>query len=930
MNSDISARYMANRLRVVRQVRYSQTNENCFDLVLFLNGLPVATAELKTDFTQSVQDAVDQYRFDRHPATKGQAAEPLLSFPGGALVHFAVSNSEVMMTTKLIGPLTTFLPFNKGHDGGKGNPTNRHGHPTSYLWEEVWQRDSWLEILGRYMVAARDAKRSLTGYIFPRYHQLDATRKLRATVLAEGAGGKYLIQHSAGSGKTNSIAWSAHFLADLHDAVDRKVFDSVLVVSDRNVIDSQLQEAIFAFERNTGVVATIKGDTGAKSGQLAQALADGKKIVVCTIQTFPFALEEVRQLAATQGKRFAVIADEAHSSQTGEAAAKLKAVLSAEELVELSDGGEVSSEDVLAAQMAARAADKGITYVAFTATPKGKTLELFGRRPDPNQPASETNLPEAFHVYSMRQAIEEGFILDVLQNYTPYGLAFRLANEGRELDDKEVERSAAVKTLMRWVRLHDYNISQKVQIVVEHYRLNVQPLLDGRAKAMVVVGSRLEAVRWQLAIQKYIRERGYGLGTLVAFSGEVNDKESGPEPFSEASKELNADLRGRDIREAFKLADYHILLVANKFQTGFDQPLLCGMYVDRRLAGIQAVQTLSRLNRAHPGKDTTYVLDFVNSSDDILKAFRTYYQTAALEDVTDPNLVFNLRAKLDALGYYDDFEVNRVVEAECNPASKQSDLVAAIFPVADRLLRSYREAQARLLEAKARDDDRGAKNAQDELNALLLFRNDMGAYVRLYAFLSQIFDYGNTAIEGRSIFFRRLIPLLEFGRQREEVDTSGIVLTHHKLTDRGARQLPLAGMGEKLQAIYDAGSGTVQEKERALLAEIVARVNDLFQGDVSDEDQLIYVNNVLKGKLLQSETLAEQAANNTKEQFSNSPDLARAIVDAVIDAMDAHQSMSQQALGSKRVQEGLRDVLLGPGRLYEALRERTGEQRTET
>lgn len=923
MNGGILARYHGNRLRVVRQVRYSLGNENCIDLVLFLNGLPVATVEMKTDFTQSVQDAVDQYRFDRHPAPKGQAAEPLLSFPGGALVHFAVSNAEVMMTTQLIGPLTDFLPFNKGHGGGKGNPPNRNGHPTAYLWEEVWQRDSWLEILGRYTVGIRDAKKKLTRYTFPRYHQLDATRKLRSAVLSEGAGGKYLIQHSAGSGKTNSIAWSAHFLADLHDGQDRKVFDSVLVVSDRNVIDSQLQEAIFSFERNAGVVATIKSDAGAKSGQLAKALAEGKKIVVCTIQTFPFALQEVRDLAATEGKCFAVIADEAHSSQTGEAAAKLKAVLSAEELADLQDGGEISTEDILAAQMAARAADKGVTYVAFTATPKGKTLELFGQRPDPTQPAGAQNLPEAFHVYSMRQAIEEGFILDVLQNYTPYSLAFKLANDGEDMEDKEVERSGAVKTLMRWVRLHPYNISQKVQIVVEHYRAMVQPLLDGKAKAMVVVGSRLEAMRWQLAIQKYICEKGYKIGTLVAFSGEVDDKQSGPDPFTESSKELNPDLKGRDIREAFKLPDYHILLVANKFQTGFDQPLLCGMYVDRRLAGIQAVQTLSRLNRAHPGKDTTYVLDFVDNGEEVLKAFKTYHETATLEDVTDPNLVFNLRAKLDALGYYDDFEVARVVEAELDPASKQSDLVAAIFPVADRLLRAYREAVARLSQAKERNDDKAAKDAQDEVNALLLFRNDMGAYIRLYAFLSQIFDYGNTAIEGRSIFFRRLIPLLEFGRQREEVDVSKITLTHHKLSSKGKTPLVLGGMGEKLQAIYDAGSGTVQEKERALLAEIIAKVNDLFQGDVSDDDQLIYVNNVLKGKLLQSDTLAQQAANNTKEQFSNSPDLARAIVDAVIDAMDAHQVMSQQALGSKKVQEGLREVLLGPGQLYEALRQRT-------
>lgn len=920
MNADILARYQANRLRVVRQVRYSLANENAIDLVLFLNGLPVATVELKTDFTQSVTDAVDQYKFDRHPNPKGRNPEPLLSFPNGALVHFAVSNAEVMMTTRLEGPQTRFLPFNKGNGGGKGNPPNAEGHPTAYLWEDIWQRDSWLEILGRYMVAERDAKKKIRNVIFPRFHQLDATRKLRASVLAEGAGGKYLIQHSAGSGKTNSIAWTAHFLADLHDEKHHKVFDTVLVVSDRNIIDTQLQEAIFNFERTTGVVVTIKSDSGAKSGQLADALAGGKKIVVCTIQTFPFALKAVQELAASHGKRFAVIADEAHSSQTGEAAAKLKAVLSPEELADLGDGGEISSEDVLAAQMAARASDKGITYIAFTATPKAKTLELFGRRPFPDQAASETNLPAAFHVYSMRQAIEEGFILDVLRNYTPYSLAFKLAHEGKEMDDTEVERSTAVKSLMRWVRLHDYNISQKVQVVVEHYRSLVQPLLDGRAKAMVVVGSRIEAVRWQLAITKYIKEKGYKLGTLVAFSGEVNDQTSGPDPFSETTKEMNPGLNGRDIREAFKLPEYHILLVANKFQTGFDQPLLCGMYVDRRLAGIQAVQTLSRLNRAHPGKDTTYVLDFVNSSDDILKAFQTYYETASLENVTDPNLVFDLRAKLDALGYYDDFEVERVVKVELDPTSKQGDLVAAITPVTDRLLRSYRDAQERLRIARSKDDAKAAKDAQDTMDALVLFRADMGAFVRLYAFLSQIFDYGNTAIESRHIFFRRLIPLLEFGRERQEIDVSGLVLTHHKLADKGKRTLALGGEGEKLQPITETGSGSIQEKQKALLAEIVAKLNDLFQGDVTDDDQLIYVNNVIKGKLMESDTLAQQAANNTKEQFANSPHLSKAILDAIIDAFEAHTTMSKQALDSAKIREGLKDVLLGPGQLWEELR----------
>jgi type I restriction enzyme R subunit len=923
LNEDILARYDANRLRVVRQVRYSKANENCIDLVLFLNGLPVATVELKTDFTQSVRDAVDQYRFDRHPSPRGQSPEPLLSFPSGALVHFAVSNAEAMMTTKLEGTDTRFLPFNKGNGGGKGNPPSATGHPTAYLWEEIWERHSWLEIIGRYVVAELDKKKKIASLIFPRFHQLDATRKLVAAVLAEGAGGKYLIQHSAGSGKTNSIAWSAHFLADLHDGQHRKVFDTVIVVSDRTVIDTQLQEAIFGFERTTGVVETITSEGGAKSGKLAEALAGGKKIVVCTIQTFPFALNAVRELAATQGKTFAVIADEAHSSQTGETATKLKQVLSPEELAELGDGGEVSSEDVLAAQMAARAAESGITYVAFTATPKGKTLELFGRRPNPAEPASDTNKPGPFHVYSMRQAIEEGFILDVLKNYTPYDLAFRLARAGEAMDDREVERKEAVKALMRWVRLHPYNISQKVRIVVEHYRANVQPLLDGRAKAMVVTGSRVEAVRWQIAMRSYIREQGYDLGTLVAFSGEVDDAESGPDPFTETSRELNPGLRG-DIRETFKLPEFHILLVANKFQTGFDQPLLCGMYVDRRLAGIQAVQTLSRLNRAHPGKDTTYVLDFVNGSDDILKAFQTYYETAELAGVTDPNLVFDLRAKLDASGCYDSFEVDRVVRAELAPTSTQGELVAAIMPVADRLLKAYKGAQERRRAALSKEDDKGAKDARDEMDALLLFRGDMGAFVRVYAFLSQIFDYGNTDIEKRSIFYKRLIPLLDFGRERDTVDVSQIKLTHHKLSTTGGRTLALTGMAEPLRPYEAPGSGSVQDKEKALLAEIVAKVNDLFQGVLTDDDQVIYVNSVLKGKLMESETLVRQAEHNTKEQFANSPDLSRAILDAIMDAFEAHSAMSKQALDSQRVRDGIKDILLGPGRLWEGLRRRGG------
>jgi len=922
MNPDIMQRYAANRLRVIRQVRYSLHNENSIDLVLFLNGLPVATVELKTDFTQSVDDAVDQYRFDRLPNPKGQNPEPLLTFPSGALVHFAVSSSEVEMVTRLAGPKTNFLPFNRGDNGGKGNPPNPNGHKTAYLWEQVWQRDSWLDILGRYLVTERDEKKKIKTIIFPRFHQLDVTRDLLSKVLEEGPGHKYLIQHSAGSGKTMSIAWTAHFLSDLHDADAKKVFDSVIVVSDRNVIDGQLRDAIEDFERTKGVVATIKGDTGSKSAELAEALSGDKKVVVCTIQTFPFALETVRELAATEGKCFAVIADEAHSSQTGQAAVKLKQVLSAEEQKELDDGGDVSTEDILIAQMAAKANDAGITYVAFTATPKAKTLENFGRLADPTQPKSKDNLPQAFHVYSMQQAIEEEFILDVLRNYTSYKLAFKLANEGKEWDETQVEQSEALKGLMRWVRLHPYNISQKVQIVVEHYRELVAPLLDGKAKAMVVVGSRVEAVRWQLAIDKYVKDRNYPIRTLVAFSGEVSDKESGPDAFKETSTELNPNLKGRDIREAFKGDEYQILLVANKFQTGFDQPWLCGMYVDKRLAGIQAVQTLSRLNRCHPGKDTTYVLDFVNDSRDVLDAFKTYYTTATLEDATDPNIVLTLRTKLDGYGFYDEPEIERVVAIELNPQSKQKQLEAAIAPVADRLVKQYAAAKEAVREAEAKKDENAVAKAKDRMNALLLFRADMATYQRVYTFLSQIFDYGNTDFEKRFIFFKYLLRLLKFGREREGVDLSQVVLTHHRLKNKGKQKMKLKGdTYPELSPLTEAGSGMVREDKKAYLIEIIERVNDLFKGDLTENDKLVYVNNVIMGKLLESETLAKQAVNNTKEQFANSPDLNSELVNAIINALDAHTEMSSQALDSKEVQKGLKDILLGPAKLYEKLRD---------
>ncbi|MFO0018013.1 MAG: UvrB domain 3-containing protein, partial [Synechococcaceae cyanobacterium] len=564
------------------------------------------------------------------------------------------------------------------------------------------------------------------------------------------------------------------------------------------------------------------------------------------------------------------------------------------------------------------------TYVAFTATPKAKTLELFGRRPNPNEPAGPGNLPVPFHVYSMRQAIEEGFILDVLQNYTSYKLAFQLAQEGQSLSSEEVERNAALKKLMGWVKLHPHNIARKVEIVVEHFRQFVWPLLDGKAKAMVVVGSRKEAVRWKLAIDKYISEKGYPLGTLVAFSGEVSDPEIGPDGFTERSQSLNPNLKG-DIREAFKGEGYQILLVANKFQTGFDQPLLCGMYVDRRLDGIQAVQTLSRLNRCHPGKDTTYVVDFVNDPNDILAAFKTYYATAELAEATDPNLILDLKTKLDAQGHYDEFEIDRVVKVLLDERRsdklRQSQLMAAIEPVAQRLMTLHKQARLAYRQAEASNDQDALKRAKDELNALLLFRSDLGTYVRFYTFLSQIFDYNNTGLEKRALFYKTLLPLLEFEREINTVDLSKVVLTHHHLRDLGAQNLdlqkgksiPIPGLGP--------GGGGVKEKEKAELAAIIAKLNEIFSGELTDNDKVTYVRSVIRERLLQSPTLRQQAAANSKEQFANSPDFGTELMEAIIGALDAHQAMSSQALNSPAVRDGLKEVLLNHTGLWEELRD---------
>ncbi len=923
INPDILARYQANRLRVIRQVHYSLHNENSIDVVLFLNGVPVATAELKTDFTQSVADAVDQYKFDRVPNPKGQAPEPLLSFPRGALVHFAVSNSEVQMTTHLEGAATEFLPFNRGDDGGAGNPVDpASGHRTAYLWEQVWARQSWLEILGRYLIAQRDKKKQITKVIFPRYHQLDVTRKLQAAVLADGPGGKYLVQHSAGSGKTNSIAWTAHFLAELHDASNKKVFDTVLVVSDRNVIDSQLQEAVFDFARTVGVVEVITNKEGSKSGKLAEALSGDKKIVVCTIQTFPYAIEAVRKLAATEGKRFAVIADEAHSSQAGEAASKLKLVLSTEELAELADGGEVSGEDILAAQMSARADDSGITFVAFTATPKNKTMELFGTRPDPTRKPGPDNVPVPFHVYSMRQAIEEKFILDVLQNYTPYSLAFRLAHEGREIrrqggraqrrpqEDHGLGAAASVQHRSegagrRRALPHLRGASAREQCQGDGRRR--QPDRGGALAArhrQVHRGARLQDRHARCVLGRGHRP-GVGAGPVHREQPLAQPEPQRPRhPRGVQGGRVSGAARRQQVPDGLRPA---AALRDVRRQAAGRHPGRADALAPQPRAPRQGHNLRRRLHQ-RSGGGAGRVQDVLHD------------RGARGDDGPEPR-VRSPRSKLDATGFYDEFEVDRVVVAELDPRSKQSDLVKAIEPVVDRVVKRYKAAQETLKAATERSDDKAAADAKSELEALVLFKGDMGAYVRLYTFLSQIYDYGSTAIEKRGIFYKRLIPLLEFGREREEIDLSKVRLTHHHLKGHAKAAMPLyGGEAPKLMPLSETGSGAVQEKERARLREIIEKVNTLFEGDLSDQDKLVYVNDVLKGKLLESTTLAQQAANNTKEQFANSPDLQSEIMNAIISALDAHNAMSTQALNSEAVRGGIKDILLNHARLWEELR----------
>ena len=821
LNPELEERYAKNRLGLTRQLRFSTRSEKSLDMTLSLNGIPIATLELKNAMTgQTVEDARRQYMQDRDPR------ELLFEFKKRTLVHFAVDTDTVLMTTRLAGSATHFLPFNKGDGGGAGNPPDPQGrsYRTAYLWEEILERDSLLDLLARFLHLQVDEKRDDQGrkvkteqMVFPRYHQLEAVRLLVEAARTEGPGHNYLVEHSAGSGKSNTIAWLTHRLASLHDEGNRRVFDSVIVVTDRVVLDQQLQNNIYQFEHKRGVVQKIDES----SRQLAEALESAVPIIITTLQKFPFVSRHLLEMAEARGeagagtlptRRCAVVIDEAHSSQGGETATDLKEVLGGEALREeaqkrAAEEGRADLEELFRS-MAKRGRQANLSFFAFTATPKHKTLAVFGRG---GKPA---------HRYTMRQAIEEGFILDVLKSYTTYATYFRLLKSCE--DDPNVERKKAARALARFLKLHPHNIGQKTEVMVEHYHAVTRHKIGGRAKAMVVTGSRLEAVRYKQSFDKYIKDKGYPIKSLVAFSGTVLDDKLADVSYTEEA--MNSGLREKELPERFASPEYQVLLVAEKYQTGFDQPLLHTMYVDKRLAGIQAVQTLSRLNRIHPLKEDTFVLDFVNDREEIREAFKTYYEGAEIGDDVDPARLYAIKGELDAAGIYLGEEIARFCDVYFKPKQKQSVLDhqamnAALDPAVSRF--------------KARADE-----SPDEAE---LWRGKLQAFQNLYGFLSQVIPYQDSDLERLYVFVRHLmtkLPRRASGTAYQFDDE--VKLEYYRLQKISEGSIALKdGEARKLDGPAEVGSGLLREQP-VPLSQLIDILNERFGTDFNQADQLLF------------------------------------------------------------------------------------------
>ena len=887
LNPEANALYQKNILTVTTQVHYSKKNENSVDIILSVNGLPVATVELKNKYTgQDVKNAKWQYKRDR------DETELLFQFKKRALVHFAMDADDVYMTTRIHGTKTKYLPFNKGNDRGAGNPVNPSGHKTSYMWEYIWTKDSWMDILKRYMhlqeeeIKVEDKIIIKETMIFPRYHQLDAVRKLSTDALKSGPGKNYLIQHSAGSGKSNSIAWLSYHLAGLHNTANNRIFDSVIVITDRKVLDRQLQNTIYQFEHKAGVVEKI--DKNAK--QLAGALTAGTNIIITTLQKFPFVIGEIGKLPK---RNYAIIVDEAHSSQGGEAARKMKEVLTVIDTKEMKekntkDTEEYESEfdennplDVMQKEMLTRGKQKNLSFFGFTATPKARTLEVFGEK--------DTNgIPQPFHLYSMRQAIEEDFILDVLKNYLTYKTFYNLTKKIQE--DPSLDKKKAARAVARFMTLHPHNLAQKTEVMIEHFKQNVMGKIGGKAKAMVVTSSREQVVRYKLEFDRYLKEKGYtDIRALIAFSGKVL-LDSIPPEYTEEN--MNG-FKEKELPEKFsKTNEYRLLLVAEKYQTGYDEPLLHTMYIDKRLEGVKAVQTISRLNRTCPGKENTFVLDFVNDRKTIFDSFQPYFEVTELAETVDPNLLYSLKVKIESYLITPQDEI----DAFCNKFfSKDRDVHAITNAILDKAVRRYMDLE--------KDETR------DE------FKKDIQTFLRLYSFLSQIMPFSDIELEKLNAYLRlldRKLPkrdVSEIYKLNDEV-----ALEYYRLQKINEGDICLqVGIGGKIKGAKDAGARADNE-DKIKLSEIIKLINERFGTDFTDADKLFF--DQIEEEMIRDEKLTGQAKINTIENFKFG--FEELFITKLVDRMDQNKGIFDRMMEDKEFSRVVKDYLLK--RVYKRLK----------
>ena len=859
INPETLERYAANRLTVTRQLPYESSGNKTLDLCLFVNGLPVATVELKTHLTsQTAEHAKKQYEKDRDPKNTTLSKR--------AIVHFAVDTEVAWMTTRLAGSRTRWFHYNLGRNHGAGNPDNPTGHRTAYLWEQVWQRDALLDILSRFVHVepTPKGKKNEGAIIFPRFHQWDAVIQIADHAAEHGAGHNYLVQHSAGSGKSNTIAWLGHRLSTLHDVADSKVFDKVVIITDRKVLDRQMQETVGQFEKVAGVVQRIDEN----SAQLAEALeGEQARIIITTIQKFPFVLDKIDGLP---DRSYAVIADEAHSSQSGETSKDLKlvlgggktepeAALAEAEKEELGVVDEVPdpAQDRLEAEVRARGKQDNISFFAFTATPKKKTLEMFGTK-GPSEDGTVTHKP--FHLYSMRQAIQEGYIHDVLANYTTYETYWQIEKKVEE--DPEYDPGRAKAAIAKYVSLHEHNLAQTADIIVNHFLSKVAHQVGGQAKAMVVTASRLHALRYGLALRRYCDDNGIGdVGVLVAFSGSLKD---GGIDYTETS--INGFPESQTPAK-FDTDEFQILVVAEKYQTGFDQPKLHTMYVDKPLSGLAAVQTLSRLNRTHKAKDSTFVLDFRNSSDDIRSAFAPWYVRTEAPP-TDPNLMYQAHYEVSQ------YDVLRGEETEAFITVLTEDPTAS-----DRINGMLEGAKSRFWEVLDEDE-------QDR------FRDALKNFTSAYGYLAQVVPFGDAKLERDYIFCRALAQFIRAPSDPLPDLTNEVDLTHlatRVIVEEESITLPDdEGVFEGDGEIF--GRPGVPEAE--LLSEIIERLNERYGTDFDPADRLFF--DGLVEKMAERSDVQQAAAANTPENFRIA--MKSGFQDAVIDQMSTSTEITKNYL----------------------------------